>query len=300
MGRMSTSRRDREVLRGVSASAWLWLAACEPTDDARDATSRDATTQADAETTCVASEVASVLGRVIDERGSPIASARPQLCLRLAIDGRLVCLEPPFTDDTGRFVLEVPSELRCIDRGVMRVLVSGGPYATSYCPLEPTRAIEGTLTLDSPIELTAVARVPLPPRGDPAVSREVVLGDVLAVEVVPDRLGSESDYARLGAARVVPARSCVPEARALDGLIAMTPEGRVDGAFRVLASGLAEGTRVELFVIGGLDTRLPDGSIVEEGSLVRLGEGRVDVDGTITPEPTVLLPQLGWLGWSVR
>ena len=274
------------------------VAGCGPAEDVRDASSSiDAS---DGSPRCAASELATVRGSVVDERGSPIASARPQLCLRLAIEGRLVCLEPPFTDDTGRFFIQVPNELRCIDRGVMRVLVSGGPYATSYCPVDATRAIDGTLMLDPPIALTAVTRGALPPRGDAATSREVVLGDVLAVEVVPERLGGEGDYARLGAARVEPTRSCVPAARALDGVIAMTPEGRVEGAFRVLASGLDEGTRVELFVIGGLDSRLADGSIVEEGSLARLGDGRVEVDGTITPEPTVLLPQLGWLGWSVR
>lgn len=247
---------------------------------------------------CSASSVASVQGRVVDDRGVPVVAARPQLCARLE-DERLVCLEPPFTDGVGRFVIEVPSEVRCMRSAVMRVLVTGGPHGTAYCPVAIEDVVDGRLVLGDAIELFEVRRDALPAYGDPTIVRGVSLGDVLFVELAPEAVGDEDDYARLGAVRVAPSRSCVPAARALAGLLVAAPEAAIEAPFRIPRSDLASGTRVTLHVVGGLDTRARDGSIVAEGELAPIGEGVVGVDGTITPEPSVLLPQLGWLGWSV-
>ena len=155
------------------------------------------------------------------------------------------------------------------------------------------------LAPEEPLELFEVVRHALPPYGDPSTAREVSLGDALVVQLRPESIGDDGVYARLGAVRIGPSRSCVPAAQRLDGLLAAGPEAAVDAPFRILASGLPSGARVTLHVIGGLDTRLADGSIVEEGALAAFGEGLVGVDGTITPEPTVLLPPVGWLGGSI-
>lgn len=247
---------------------------------------------------CEVEPVDVVRGRVIDALGAPVERARPQLCVRLAEDDRLVCLMPPFTDAEGGFEIRVPADVRCMRSAAMRVLVTGGSYGTSYCPIElMPRA--GVLELSEDVELFEVLRASLPAYGDPSAAREVPLGDALVVTLAPESIGDEADYARLGAVRVDPARSCVPAARALDGLIVSMPEKRLAAPFRLLATGLPAGSAVELFVIGGLDTQLPDGTVVPEAELARLGAGTVSDDGTITPEPTVLLPQLGWLGWSL-
>lgn len=247
---------------------------------------------------CSAERIARVRGRVVDDRGAPVARARPQLCARLE-DARLVCLEPPFTDGAGEFLIEVPSEVRCMRSAVMRVLVTGGPYATTYCPVSIEGAADEVLAIEEPLELFEVRRVALPPYGDPTSVREVSLGDTLVVDVAPEAVGDEADYARLGAVRLDPSRSCATAARALDGLLAASPEASIEAPFRIPGSGLTSGTRVSLHVIGGLDTRLSDGTIVDEGELAMLGEGVVGADGTITPEPSLVLPQLGWLGWSI-
>ena len=247
---------------------------------------------------CEVEPVDVVRGRVIDALGAPVERARPQLCARLVGGDRLVCLMPPFTEADGRFEIRVPADVRCMRSAAMRVLVTGGSYGTSYCPLALAPA-EGVLELAEDLELFEVERATLPPYGDPSTSREVPLGASLVVELAPESVGDEADYARLGAVRVDPSRSCVPAARALSGLLVAMPEKRVDAPFRILASDLPPGSAVELFVIGGLDTTLADGSVVPEAELARLGLGTVSEDGTITPEPSVRLPQLGWLGWSV-
>jgi hypothetical protein len=247
---------------------------------------------------CEVEPVDVVRGRVVDALGAPVDRARPQLCVRLIEGDRLVCLMPPFTNAEGRFEIRVPTEVRCMRSAAMRVLVTGGSYGTSYCPID-LAPMAGVLELSEGIELFEVERASLPAYGDPGAVREVPLGDALVVTLAPESIGDEADHARLGAVRVDPARSCVPAARALDGLLVSMPEKRLAAPFRVLATELPAGSRVELFVIGGLDTELADGTVVPEAELARLGAGTVSDDGTLTPEPTVLLPQLGWLGWSV-
>ncbi len=290
------------VLLGVLLALGL-SSACGPSAaplDARaepDAAPSDAAADAP-HAPCSAAAIDVVTGRVVDDGGSPVASARPQLCARLDPDGRLVCLSPPITDAEGRFVIEVPSEVRCMQSAAMRALLPGGSFATSYCPVELGPAAGGALDIASALELFAVERAITPTLGDPTVVREVVLGDVLALEVAPDEVGGAADYARLGAVAIEPSRSCVPSARSLAGLIAAMPEASTSAPFRVRDAALAPGTAVDLHVIGGLGTVLADGTEVGEAELVRFGAGVVGADGWITPDPGVRLPHLGWLGWS--
>lgn len=241
-----------------------------------------------------------VLGRIENGDARPLAAARPQLCARLAPDDRLLCLLPPFSGADGSFDIEVPAFARCVRRATLRVLVADGPYATAYCPLNLEGARGGELAIGAPIVLFEVERASLPPVGDPQREREVPLGEAMVVELSPQDAGGERAYARLGAVRVDPRRSCVPEAHGLRGLVAATPEIPLSASFRILRSGLSPGAEVDLFVIGGLDTRLADGRVVEEAVLARFGRGRVDADETIAPEPGAHLPHLGWLGWSLR
>jgi hypothetical protein len=249
---------------------------------------------------CAATAVDVIRGRVADAAGTPVERARPQLCARLDPDDRLVCVTPPWTGADGRFEITVPPQVRCMRSAVMRVLVPNGPYATTYCPVDIGPTSMGSLEVSSPFELVSVERVALPPVGDPAMAREVSLGSALVLEVSPADVGGDADYARLGALRVDPLRSCVLAARELDGLIAASPEASLRAPFRVPGSGLPAGASVDLFVIGGLGTTLDDGTEVEEAALVRFGGGAVDSDGTITPEPGVRLPHLAWLGWAAR
>ncbi|MBX7197384.1 MAG: hypothetical protein K1X94_35365 [Sandaracinaceae bacterium] len=297
----------RAALTAAWASEAVVLAGCPSPEPAIDASELDASVLDDDASVdaaldaplppCEAHAIDVVAGRVTDLSGSAVPSARPQLCARLHPDARLVCLSPPFTDERGDFRITVPPDVRCMDEAVLRVLVTRGPYAVTYCPLDLAPSSDGTLSLAAPIELAEIASAPtLPAAGDPASRREVDLGPVV-IEISPTEAGGVAEYMRLGALAIDPARSCVPEARALAGLVAITPEqSRLELPFRIASTGLTAGTSVDLFVIGGLDTRLADGSTVPEGELATFGRGVVGADGTI--EPAVPLPQLGWLGWS--
>lgn len=266
-----------------------------------DASARDASSvSADAPpSACGGVAIDVVIGRVTDEAGAPLAGARPQLCVRRHGDGRLVCLTPPTADTDGSFEIRVPVEARCMERAAMRVLMPSSRLATAYCPVSLEVAVRGALAIAEPFTLYDVPLATTPPLGDPGAARRVTLGDVLTLTVSPDEVGGERDYARLGARPVDPSRSCVPEARALAGLIAATPEASdLSAPFRAHAGDLAAGERVDLFVIGGLASRLPDGTEVEEAALVRFGGGVVASDGWIDPDQGVTLPHLGWLGWA--
>lgn len=297
----------RRSARALGALCALLTAGCGSSADTDASTGSDAAAALDApvdapsdapRAACGATAVDVVTGRVTDEAGAAIAGARPQLCARLAPDGRLVCLAPPVSEADGSFSIEVPAEARCMRSAAMRVLLPSSANAVTYCPIELGAAVEGRLALSTPYELFAVERGSLPPLGDPSAAREVPLGAALVLDVSPDAVGGEADYLRLGARSVDPARSCVPEARSLAGLVAATPEASLSAPFRVHAPDLAEGTHVELFVLGGLGTVLGDGTEVEEATLARFGAGTVDAAGWIQPEPGVLLPHLGWLGWA--
>ena len=65
---------------------------------------------------------------------------------------------------------------------------------------------------------------------------------------------------------------------------------------RIPANGLAEGTRVELLVLGGLETRLADGTSVHEADFDVFGTATV-TDGMIVSDPGSELPYLSWLGY---
>lgn len=248
---------------------------------------------------CSGREVELVTGRVLDEAGAPVAGARPQLCVRLHADGRLVCLAPPTAEADGSFSIRVPVEARCMSRAAMRVLLPASRFATAYCPVSLDAAEGGALAIQPPFTLHDVPLATTPPLGDPSAVRAVELGGVLSLTMSPEAVGGEGDYARLGARALDPTSSCVPEARGLSGLVAATPEASDLGApFRVRADGLTPGEAVDLFVIGGLATRLADGTEVEEAALARFGSGVVSADGWIDPDDGVRLPHLGWLGWA--
>ncbi len=98
---------------------------------------------------------------------------------------------------------------------------------------------------------------------------------------------------------------CFAEGLDLLGLYAFAPEVAVLGAtggfpIRIPnVHGLADGTRVDLFVLGGLDTFLPDGTQVHEAAFEAYGTASVS-GGMIVRDVGSELPYLSWLGYRVR
>jgi hypothetical protein len=244
-------------------------------------------------------------GTVVDEDGVGVEAGRAQACLRLAPSGTLVCLAPPLTEADGSYAIDVTDRARCVQGAVLRALKPDAPYATSYCHVDVGVTADALLAVPEPTILyRSEPPATLPPLGDETARRTVVFEDGLEIDVVPEALGFGVDYEALGARRI-PVDGELPcfarGVAGLEGLYAFLEEGQIEGAgfaFRIPnATGLAAGTEVELLVLGGLDTRLADGSTVEEADFAPFGTGVVSADGShIAAEA---LSYFTWLGYRV-
>lgn len=240
-------------------------------------------------------------GKIVDENGNAVAGARPQLCLRSPTD-TLLCVMPPESGADGFWHQEVPEgDPRCVAEVALRALRPSAGFGTTYCHV-PLTLNGGVIELREPIVLYATQpATSLPPLGDETAARTVVLADGLELDVIPDVLFGD-DYAQLAGRRIDHTDPpCFAEGIALDGLYVLGPETSVLGeaggfVVRIPADGLAEGTQVELLVLGGLETRLADGSPVHEADFDVFGTGTVS-DGMIVSDVGSELPYLSWLGY---
>ena len=251
---------------------------------------------------CTGQWVVGVQGRVEDPSGTGIAGARTQICV-LPVGGTLVCLLPPTTDTSGGFEAIVTDPMaRCAERITMRVLLPGAIRATTYCELEltPTDAV---IALADPIVLFDVERPAcLPPEGDPTEPRTVTFADGLElVDLRPEQI---RDYDQLAAARHELAGHCISSRAPVGGFLGahgFRPETDVEGGAAVHipnATGLAAGTTVDLYLLGGLASSLADGTPVEEGEWARFGTGTVSADGAmIESDPGTRLTVLTWVAY---
>ncbi len=245
-------------------------------------------------------------GSVADESGTPIGGAKVQLCLRVAgsMEERALCLSPADSNAQGAFQIMTPADSQCVRAAALRVLQPLTVTATTYCPV-PLASMNGVARLTEPMRVYGITpAASLPPEGDRAMSRTVVLADGLELDVTPDRLGIGGDYTKFGARRIDTSRG-VPcfasSAGQLRALYAFQPETTITGAgfpIRIPnTGGLAAGARVDLLVLGGLDTRLVSGQRIEESHFEKFGTGTVSADGRmIVADPGSELPYLSWLG----
>ena len=183
-----------------------------------------------------------------------------------------------------------------MDRIALRATSPVDRIATSYCPIDLV-VEDGVYEHPVDIVLYELDDVALPPVGDEAAPREVTVGDGLVLtNVVPARFFGR--YEEIGATRVD--SPCFADGMNLDGAYALGPEALAsEEGFNVRipnASGLPDGTRVELFILGGLFTVLLDESIVEESTLAKFGEGTV-VGDTIVGDENARLTELTWLAY---
>jgi hypothetical protein len=255
---------------------------------------------------CAAEYVTAVRGYITAPGGRPLVGAKGQVCVHLFPSESLLCLRPGDSDERGIFTVEMPENARCITKAALRVIQPGVGKASTYCPVG-VAGTEPNLVLDEPLVVFQTRRVAdLPPEGEETASRPITFDDGLVVDFTPDLYYSGGgEYADLGGRRVDPASPGLcffGEADAPEGLYALYPEGQISApGFPVHipnTTGLPAGAAVQLYVLGGLDCKLADGTAIPEAGWQGFGTGTVSADGsTIDSDAGVGLPCLTWLGY---
>ena len=249
---------------------------------------------------CAGQTIAFVSGLVIDENSNPVVGAKAQSCMRVNPTGQLLCLQPGDTGADGTFSVAIPDSARCVDEVTSRVLQPLANRATQYClnPLPQSTILQ----VEEPIVLYSTEPATTVPSG----AGTVVFADGMEIDVDPALLFS--DITKVAAGKVDPSARglCFLEGEPTpDALYTFSPEADVvDGTFPIRVpndKGLAAGAKVDLFVLGGLDCHLADGSLVEEAHWEQYGTGTVDPSGAfIASDAGSHLPCMTWFGYQAQ
>lgn len=250
---------------------------------------------------CTAHWVAGVRGRVVDSSGNPVSSGFVQMCLRTQEDVQ-VCLRPSDIRPDGWYVSVLPEETRCVQQVTLRASQSHQPISTTFCraPMEPSYGVLDVWEdlvlhpLESPVDR--------PPMGDEASMRTVSFPSGFEMDVTPESFDFPIyDDLTAGPVSLADAPCFVDQAPPLLGLWALGPESGSNPGFAARIperTGLPDGTRVELWLVGGTFTQLQSGEHLEEGIFAPFGTGTVS-GGVISTDPGSELPYLSWLGYRV-
>jgi hypothetical protein len=244
-----------------------------------------------------------VEGRVVDEQANPVQEVDILLCVFYP-NGMENCLRPIKTDAAGAFEVPVDEGARCMDRAILSVILTGTDRTSSYCRLDLPDT-QSSVSIETPFILYQTTRATIvPPAGDSATKRTVVFADGLELDVTPELF-----YAIGGGYEDLAARRLAPDAGGLcflqdpgtiTAVYGFSPTGEIDEAgFPVRIpneTSLPAGTDVALYVLGGLNCVLADGTRVSEGDWAQYGTGKVSADGLVIEGDPV--PCLYWLGYG--
>lgn len=224
--------------------------------------------------------------------------ARVQSCVRVA-EERLICLMPALNEESGEFAIAFPEVAQCVEELTLRVFTPDDPgLATTYCPV-PLTASEGVLSLVTDAPMFPIAEpTELPERGDADAPRTVRFPGELELTLAPSAF-TDGTYEALRAAVLDPSVDTCFSESLFDALLVFGPEADVRGenlGVSLPAGELAEGTLLDVYALGGLETLLPDETLVPEGALARVGSARVE-SGRIVSDDAV--PYLGFIGFRV-
>lgn len=269
--------------------------------DASDATdTSDASDASDAtDPNCGGTYVSEIAGTVTTPEGAGFAAAKAQACIRTFGDETLLCLRPVDTEASGDFSIGVSENARCTKEITLRVLDPGLSAATIYC--HPENATSPTTTFTGELPL-----FPVTARSSD-VDNTLTFADGLSITYQ----GSEFE---LGAGEAANAMSvkvsgadreklCFLKDTTVQSAFFVGPEQDIKGdGWPVTVPndlGLAAGDTAKLWVLGGLNCKLADDTLVPEGSWYEVGSGVVGSDGTtITSVEGGHLPCLSWFGFS--
>ena len=249
--------------------------------------------------------LAAAKGSVQDSAGAPMQDVFAQMCIYTADTEGIYCLSPTQSDAQGSFLITVPETVRCIKSGVLRLLQPGTDHVTLYCNIS-TDESSWQLDLGAPYVLHATTRATQLPDLEPkTAARTIVFEDGLELDLVPDNYyGSGEGYTGLAALSLDPSDSdlCfLSEELEFHYLYGFSPEGDVvDGGVGLRipnTKNLAEGTKVKLYILGGLGCTLADGTTAHEGEWTPFGTGTVQ-GSAIVADSGSKMPCINWLAYG--
>ena len=251
-----------------------------------------------------------VTGKIVDKDGQPIAEAMAFVCME-GVEGisQGMCAPPERTDANGEFEVNITGVIRCNNGAAIRYMKDPQTIILG-CPID-LNCVDGHLNIEKPGILISMPEPTLPAKGDETEVHTVTTSDGVTLDIIP----SEMSYSSLGydGIRILTwdfnawGNTCfVDSNNPPDGLFALMPEVEIEttnGAHITMpnSKNLPAGTIVDIFGLGGLDTKTHEGEHILEGEWVIVGKGTVSEDGsTVKTLQDNGLPFLTWVGYRVQ
>ena len=253
--------------------------------------------------TCADSWVSVAVGKVATDTGDSVEGALVGYCVK---SERNTCLAPIKSEKGGWYTYRIDGDKRCVKEIVARAEApegSVGKYSVAYCPI-PTSAQGGLLEVSTKLVLYTLEAPAAPAT---AARTAVKFPSGVELTFAPADLLEKEMAGKIGAKMVdLASPPCFVKASdALSMLVVFGPDvnvklfydkPKIDFKIPNTAK-LAEGSKVDLLLLGGFQTFLTKDSteVVEEGSFLPYGTGTVK-GGFIVPDPGSELPALTAVG----
>ena len=211
----------------------------------------------------------------------------------------LLCLRPVDTEAAGDFSISVSENARCTKEITLRVLDPALSAATIYCHPENATSPTTTFTGDLPL-------FPVTARTSDS-DNTLVFADGLSIAYDGGEFelgaGEAANTMSVKVAGSDREKLCFLKDASVESAFFVGPEQDIKGdGWPVTVPndlGLSAGATAKLWVLGGLNCKLADDTLVPEGSWYEAGSGVVSADGTtITSVEGGHLPCLSWFGFS--
>ena len=248
---------------------------------------------------CGGTYVSEITGTVTTPTGTGFADAKAQACIRTFGDETLLCLRPADTQSNGDFSISVSENARCTTEITLRVVDPALSAATIYCHPETAQSPVTNFDMQLPL-------FPVTPRSSDA---DNTLSFADGLSIVYDSAEFELGTGEAASAMSVKVsgddlnKLCFLKDSTVESAFFVGPEQDIKGdGWPVTVPndlGLPAGTTTKLWVLGGLNCKLADDTLVPEGNWYEAGSGVVSDDGaTISSTDGGHLPCLSWFGFS--
>jgi len=253
-------------------------------------------------------KVLSIEGSAIDEAGAPISGAITIACLDFP-DGGAACLNPVWSGSDGVFSIPVPEAKQCVSHVAIRALTGQEDKLILACPVDIGTG--GNVVMADPMRIHVMPEPTRQTLGDETQPHTVSIADGTTLTIIPEAINSfEYGYEQTRLltwdADSFGWPCFVDSENPPVALVALLPEVNIDqadGAHMTFpnTANLAPDAEVTVFALGGVGSHLPDGTVVKEGSWVRVSTGTVSADGaTVSTNDGEGLPFLTWVGYYLQ